>query len=191
MIVYWVDRSGGAAFTARAAMVTAALVALGQWPDRFYADSHEQGFEWRRGLKDAIAEMLYRQVPDVLAIPRDQFFRLPKSDQGWIVGLLAGRGHRVQMLDSQTSADKADGSARVLTSERDTQMLLLDDETTETTAFTFEARTAAPEGPMMDEDGGREGDGTEDSGGKHGGGGSDTNDNKDDGHIPAGDKDKK
>ncbi len=35
---------------------------------------------------------------------------------------------------------------------------------------------------------GRQDDGDQDSGGKHGGGGDDTNDNKDDGHIPPGDK---
>ncbi len=107
MIVYWIDRSGGAAYTARAAKITAALIRLGVWPDRFFADTHEQTFEWRRGLKAAVAELLDRREPDVLAIPRDQFSRLPKADQVWIIALLAKRGHRVQMLesDSKSSAE--------------------------------------------------------------------------------------
>jgi hypothetical protein len=98
VIVYWVDRSGGAC-TVRAARIAAALAALDLRPDQVYADTREQITERRQGLRAAVAAMLTRQEPDVLAIPADQFSRLPKVDQGWIISLLAKRGHQVCKLD--------------------------------------------------------------------------------------------
>lgn len=98
MIVYWVDRSGGGC-TARAGRIAAALASLGLKPDRVYADTRELITERRQGLKAAVADMLDRQEPDVLAIPADQFSRLPIEDQRWIISLLAKRGHQVRTLE--------------------------------------------------------------------------------------------
>ena len=98
MTAYWVDRSGGG-FTACAGRIAAVLTSLGLKPDQVYADTRELITERRQGLKAAVADMVDRREPDVLAIPADQFSRLPREEQCWIISLLAKRGHQVCTLE--------------------------------------------------------------------------------------------